>query len=232
MEKTKFEQWLETGIILASNQEANQQKFLDFISYLSPSRTENLKEILGIFSKPQQELKKALVTQGILEHKLALELIETMAENEENFLILDFADYLELKLLGAKQLISGEIKSVKRIIKTSNRGIGLVILLSFLLFIISYYSGNYVQDYSLGFGLTFGGMIGGIFFLLRIIWLSNRSLLIYQKLIRILTLSLSLSEQQKNWLPTDKNTSTCPHCGAETVILMKTCVNPYCLKEI
>ena len=36
----------------------------------------------------------------------------------------------------------------------------------------------------------------------------------------------------QNWLTRDEEIPTCPHCGAEIVALMATCVNPYCQKEI
>ncbi len=209
MKKTKFEQWLEIGIVLAYNEEVNQQDFPDFISYLPPSKTEVFQEIFGIFSDPQQELKKVLVTQGTKEFKLALEVIEIIIEDEKNdrdkkdFLSKDFSDYLILKLLGAKQLISCDIEQIKKIMGTSIIVIYLVILLSFLLFLIYSSSWNHAQDYSLVFYPTLGGMIGGILFWFRTVWLKSRSLLIYQKLMRILDLSFSLSKQQKICLTRD-----------------------------
>ncbi|EAZ88712.1 hypothetical protein [Crocosphaera chwakensis] len=70
--ETKFEQWLETGMILASNQEANQQNFQELVSYLPPSRSEVFQEILGISADPKQELKKAIFTHRLNLHRYFL----------------------------------------------------------------------------------------------------------------------------------------------------------------
>ncbi|WP_157464662.1 hypothetical protein [Crocosphaera chwakensis] len=185
-------------MILASNQEANQQNFQELVSYLPPSRSEVSQEMLGISAEPKQELKKAIFTQGISEHKLALEVIELITEDKESFFSQDFSDYSEIKLLASKHLISCEIEKIKRIIKTSNIVTLLLILLLVLLFVTYSYFKNKIEYSSLFFSINLWLMISSILFLLKITWLKSSSLLTYQKLMRIITLTLSLSNYKSS----------------------------------